>query len=172
MTLCELGVSLSKGAKQYLRKKKHQRLMQFILKYPEFRVDGPKGRELISYLPAPSPGGQSGSDSPARTSAPGGSDSCDSPAVEPEAVGDSPAVECETVGDSPAVECKTVVTLAPAPRYWCPACRQAFVRWSQCRQHILVKNVGNTCRATIDLVNGGKDEMALQERCRTLRVFQ
>ena len=47
------------------------------------------------------------------------------------------------------------------PRYWCPACSEGFVKWSQCRQHIY-----STCKQKVIGVPGSVDEEALQNRCK------
>jgi len=52
LLLSMLGVALSHGARLYL-KKTDQGLKHFLSQYPhEFTVDGAKGREMITYLPA------------------------------------------------------------------------------------------------------------------------
>lgn len=69
LLLSMLGVALSQGARLYL-KKTDQGLKHFLAQYPqEFSVDGAKGRECVSYLPALATGGQDNSDLP--TSFPG-----------------------------------------------------------------------------------------------------
>jgi len=66
LLLSMLGVALSQGARLYL-KKTDQGLKHFLAQYPnDFSVDGPKGRECISYLPAlKGEGGQNNRDLPA-----------------------------------------------------------------------------------------------------------
>jgi len=64
LLLSMLGVALSDGARLYL-KKTDQGLKQFLAQYPhEFTVDGVKGRECVSYLPALAKGSQNNSDLP------------------------------------------------------------------------------------------------------------
>jgi RNA recognition motif-containing protein len=64
LLLSMLGVALSQGARLYL-KKTDQGLKHFLSQYPmEFHVDGAKGRECVSYLPALASGGQNNSDLP------------------------------------------------------------------------------------------------------------
>merc|ERR1719265_603170 len=54
--LSMLGVVLSPAARMYL-KKTNQGIMQFLAQFPhEFSVDGQRGREYVSYLPALVPG--------------------------------------------------------------------------------------------------------------------
>lgn len=58
LLLSMLGVALSQGARTYL-KKTDQGLKHFLSQYPmEFKVDGVKGRECITYLPAASKNGE------------------------------------------------------------------------------------------------------------------
>ena len=157
LLLCALGAALSPAARLYL-KKTHQGLKDFMSQYPEFSLDGPKGQERISYLPAldrggsdvpeqladlpaPARGGQNSdsSEMPERTDLPAPAHSSDLPAVEES----HESVESET--------------LAPTPRYWCPACSQGFVMWSQCKRHIFKE---------------GKCERVLQQVCSTKPKFQ
>jgi len=65
LLLSMLGVALSPGARQYL-KRTDQGLKHFLSQYPqEFSVDGAKGRECVSYLPAMTKGEPGNSDLPA-----------------------------------------------------------------------------------------------------------
>ena len=64
LLLSMLGVALSQGARLYL-KKTDQGLKHFLAQYPsEFSVDGPKGRECITFLPAMKDSSQSNRDLP------------------------------------------------------------------------------------------------------------
>ena len=53
------------------------------------------------------------------------------------------------------------------PRYWCPACSQGFVKWSQCRQHIY-----STCKQNVIAVVASVDDEVLQNTCKTKPNFQ
>jgi len=65
LLLSMLGVALSPVSRMYL-KKTDQGLKHFLAQYPhEFRVEGAKGREYITYIPACGAGGQENSDLPA-----------------------------------------------------------------------------------------------------------
>ena len=65
------------------------------------------------------------------------------------------------------------ITMPLPPRYWCPACSQGFVKWSQCRQHIY-----STCKQNVIGVAASVNDEALQNRCKNepkvpkARVFQ
>lgn len=64
LLLSMLGVALSESARLYL-KRTDQGLKQFLAQYPkEFIVDGVKGRECVSYLPALAKGSHNNSDLP------------------------------------------------------------------------------------------------------------
>lgn len=65
LLLSMLGVALSPAARLFL-KKSDQGLKHFLAQYPlEFSVDGAKGRECITYLPAMGAGEEANSDLPA-----------------------------------------------------------------------------------------------------------
>eukprot|EP00443_Scrippsiella_acuminata_P023214 CAMPEP_0115217368 /NCGR_PEP_ID=MMETSP0270-20121206/25824_1 /TAXON_ID=71861 /ORGANISM="Scrippsiella trochoidea, Strain CCMP3099" /LENGTH=406 /DNA_ID=CAMNT_0002631247 /DNA_START=113 /DNA_END=1330 /DNA_ORIENTATION=+ len=65
LLLSMLGVALSQSSRMYL-KKTDQGLKHFLVQHPEeFRVEGAKGREFITYIPVCGVGGQDNSDLPA-----------------------------------------------------------------------------------------------------------
>ena len=172
LLLCTLGVALSQGARVCL-KKTDQGLKSFLSQYPaEFSMDGAKGRESISYLPALARGGQDSSDLPAdkgTAASMKASGEEDGPAK-----GEACAAGLEADGRKKSGGAGVVLwkatdfgeELLVPRRYWCPVCSQGFVKWSQCRQHILAKG-SNTCREKVVGVNVVIDDEALQKRCKT-----
>ena len=135
-------------------------------------MDGAKGRESISYLPALARGGQDSSDLPAdkgTAASMKASGEEDGPAK-----GEACAAGLEADGRKKSDGAGVVLwkatdfgeELLVQRRYWCPVCSQGFVKWSQCRQHILAKG-SNTCREKVVGVNVVIDDEALQKRCKT-----
>ena len=59
------------------------------------------------------------------------------------------------------------ITMPLPPRYWCPACSQGFVKWSQCRQHIY-----STCKQNVIGVAASVHDEVLQNTCKTKPNFQ
>ena len=169
LLLCKLGVALSQGARVYL-KKTHQGLKSFLSQYPaEFSMDGAKGRESISYLPALARGGQDSSDLPAdkgTAASMKASGEEDGPAK-----GEACAAGLEADGRKKSGGAGVVPReakdfgkeLLAQRRYWCPVCSRGFAKWSQCRQHISA----TACRDEVLGVNGPIDDEALQKRCKT-----
>ena len=169
LLLCKLGVALSQGARVYL-KKTDQGLKSFLSQYPaEFSMDGAKGRESISYLPALARGGQDSSDLPAdegTAASMKASGEEDGPAK-----GEACAAGLEADGEEKSGGAGVVLReakdfgeeLLAQRRYWCPVCSRGFAKWSQCRQHISAK----ACRDKVLGVNGPIDDEALQKRCKT-----
>ena len=149
------------------------RLEELLSQYPaEFSMDGAKGRESISYLPALARGGQDSSDLPAdkgTAASMKASGEEDGPAK-----GEACAAGLEADGRKKSDGAGVVLwkatdfgeELLVQRRYWCPVCSQGFVKWSQCRQHILAKG-SNTCREKVVGVNVVIDDEALQKRCKT-----
>ena len=169
LLLCTLGCFLSQGARGYLRKM-DQGLKSFLSQYPsEFSIEGTKGRESISYLPALARDGQNCSDLPAdktHASSKKASGEEDAPAKDEAGSAGLDADERRKSRGAGLVPSDFGVKLNVQKRYWCPVCSKGFVKWSQCRQHILTKR-SNTCREQVVGVNVVIDEEHLQKWCLT-----
>ena len=177
LLLCTLGVVLSPDAREFL-KKTDQGLKSLLSQYPtEFILGGPLGRECCTYV-----GDRLRDDRPG-TAIPEDAQTANTiePSVKDDASQKEEPAAADLNSDGKKQSGESAPGKLPTPpigakihaesKFWCPHCSRAFVKWSQCRQHILTKGE-NTCRVAVLGVNGAIDEPSLYLRCLTQPLHQ